>query len=193
MIYPRKDDKVLAFIDEFRERVAHEPFYGGYCWHFAHILKATFKRGEVCWNTFSHFVWVDVDNLVAYDINGIYEGEAPYYVPEHHLGLTIEDFLHIPGVSFNTTAEHIHRIKRRYEESAYFKCFYGIVSSETDIWTLENKYNCTVVSYCEHPTGNTHYVVMAGRELAISPKKDYNLWGADGTDYIFGGITNDKV
>ena len=32
-------------------------FMTGYCYHFAHILKATFERGEVCMCfPFGHFV-----------------------------------------------------------------------------------------------------------------------------------------
>ena len=193
MNYPRKDEKVLAFIKEFRERVGEEPFYSGYCWHFAHMLKATFKRGEVCWNTYSHFVWLDTDSQIAYDIGGIYEGDAPYYVPENQLGKAIEDFLHIPGVGFNATAEHIHTIKRRYIESVRCRCIYSLVSSCKDIYRIENKYDCTVICYCDHPTGNTHYIIMGKKNLATPTNLPYNEWGLDGNDYIYGGLKDDDA
>ena len=58
-------------------------FSAGFCWQFAHMLKATFGRGEVCWAVpYSHFVWVDSDNQ-AYDCYGKDNpSTSMYYIPE---------------------------------------------------------------------------------------------------------------
>lgn len=61
-------------------------FSAGYCWHFAHLLKDSFGRGEVCWAVpFSHFVWKDEDDEY-WDIDGIvHEEEYSFFIPEPYI------------------------------------------------------------------------------------------------------------
>jgi hypothetical protein len=85
--------EVLEFIDRFclnqvSTKLNSDPtevirlqFRAGYCFHFAHMLKLTFNRGEVCWAApFSHIVWVD-GNEIPYDIEGVYTGDYDYLIP----------------------------------------------------------------------------------------------------------------
>lgn len=124
--YPEASLTVLQFISDFMTHAAATQeecevlrltFHAGYCWHFAHILKDTFKRGEVCWAApFGHFVWVD-DNGVPYDVEGVNEGEQDYNIPESYLGDKIKDFTHIPGECVPiTTDDEVIEIIRKYEE-----------------------------------------------------------------------------
>ena len=90
-------------VDEFiRTMITHSDFpdviidlfRNGYCWHFAKMLQAVFERGTVCWAApFGHMVWVDNDNT-PYDSEGIYDGEALYFIPENYLGELVDDFKH---------------------------------------------------------------------------------------------------
>lgn len=112
--------QVLGFIDNFynsfrgNQEHLRSLFRSGYCWHFAHVLKSTFNRGEVCWTApFGHFVWLDIDNI-PYDIEGIYFGDAEYFVPEKYLGDTIKDFQHIPGEGFNAQLIDLEKILNDY-------------------------------------------------------------------------------
>lgn len=114
---------VIEFIYEFLmhqdldkcETIRYQ-FRAGYCYHFAHMLKATFKRGTVCWAApFGHFVWKDEDNT-PYDVEGIYQGECDVLIPEYYLGVAIQDFLHIPNLEFNATPNEIQEIMDKYEE-----------------------------------------------------------------------------
>lgn len=126
------DSQVLSFIEDFYslytpkdkaeeyEEYLRKKFRAGYCWHFAHMLKATFNRGEVCWAApYGHFVWVDIDRT-PYDIEGVYFGEAKYFIPESFLGNAIDDFRHIKGIIFNATEEDIKNIIEKYEKSIDF-------------------------------------------------------------------------
>ncbi len=110
------DSNILSFIKEFKtsEEIRNH-FAAGYCWHFAHILKATFGRGEVCIKfPYGHFVWVDT-NEVAYDIDGVAELEdAKAFIPESFLGNCLEDFKHIPGQIHNTSMSELEDIWQRY-------------------------------------------------------------------------------
>lgn len=74
--------EVMSFIDEFYNRRGansdcdkkslEKQFYNGYCFYFAHILKAAFNRGCVCCIVDgSHVIWLDDDN-VGYDCQGVY-------------------------------------------------------------------------------------------------------------------------
>lgn len=93
-------------------------FRNGYCYYFAHMLGIAFRRGTVCWAApFGHFVWKD-DNGIAYDIEGIYQGEADYLIPEEYMGKSIYDFLHRKRKSFNATPDDIDKIIKHYEEEA---------------------------------------------------------------------------
>ena len=92
-------------------------FRAGYCWHFAHILKAVFNRGEVCWAApFGHMVWQDTDGI-PYDIEGIYDGEARYLIPERYFELHLDEFKHVYGMNADnntpssTKAELIQYVK----------------------------------------------------------------------------------
>ena len=73
-------------------------FLAGFCWHFAHLLKDTFGRGEVCLAApFSHFVFVDTDEK-KWDAGGEYVGEAYYFIPEHYLPeKELVTYRHVPG------------------------------------------------------------------------------------------------
>lgn len=122
---PDADPVVLQFImdllchaaaNEKQYEVIRSTFRAGYCYHFALMLKHTFKRGEVCWAApFGHFVWVDT-NGVPYDVEGINFGEQIYNIPESYLGDMINDFTHIPGNMHNTTEDEIIAVIRKYED-----------------------------------------------------------------------------
>lgn len=186
-MYPRKDSQVIDFIEEFANRLGVEPFMNGYCWHFAHILKSTFNRGKVCWNTFSHFVWLD-DTGIAYDIEGIYEGDNPYYVPEEFLGEALLDFKHIPDEAYCVTEEGIAEIHKRYKESKECKYLGSIVSEHKDYQQIEECYKCQVISYQNHPNG-VHYFVLMNPDTPHDSLKRYADWGADGKDYVYRSDT----
>lgn len=121
---PGINEQVLTFIIHFvtcaakteeEYEIIRSTFRAGYCWHFAHLLKTTFSRGEVCWAApFGHFVWID--NNIPYDIEGIYFGEQLYFIPESYLGDTLKDFLHVPGMDNNTTVDEIMNIIHQYED-----------------------------------------------------------------------------
>lgn len=126
------DSQVLNFIEDFYalhtpedkmeeyDEYLRKKFMAGYCWHFAHILKATFNRGQVCWTApYGHFVWVDIDKT-PYDIEGVYFGEAKYFIPESFLGNAIDDFKHIRERIFNAMEEDIQKIIEEYEKSIDF-------------------------------------------------------------------------
>lgn len=123
---PEVDEQVLQFITDMvchaaateeEYEIIRSTFCAGYCYHFAHMLKHTFKRGEVCWAApFGHFVWVD-DNGIPYDVEGMNDGEQIYNIPESYLGDMIKDFTHIPGEKIpKTTEEDIIAIIRKYED-----------------------------------------------------------------------------
>ena len=79
---PQADEEVLRFIANF---VFHENgktgkgmeavknlFSEDYCWHFAHMLKIVFGRGQIyCTGNGHHFVWRDTKTagIILYDIN----------------------------------------------------------------------------------------------------------------------------
>lgn len=101
---------VIAFLETFRTwnddqfdpdilyDVLDRQFTGGYCYHFAIILKTVFNRGTICYTwPFSHIVWKDDDGKM-YDFNGEYSGEAEYFIPfdwlmEHYPDFA-KDFIH---------------------------------------------------------------------------------------------------
>lgn len=123
---PKVNEIVLQFITDLtcssaeteeQYEIIRFTFKAGYCWHFAHILKNTFKRGEVCWAApFGHIVWVDV-NGVPYDAEGLNEGEQMYNIPESYLGDFIKDFIHIPGEEIPViTKDDIVGAIRKYED-----------------------------------------------------------------------------
>jgi len=96
------------------ERLRHL-YRAGYCWHFAHTLKTTFGREEVCWAApFGHVCFVDEDGT-PYDIEGKYTGEAYYMIPEKYLGdAHLDDFRHIKGKSYGAGKQELISIIKRY-------------------------------------------------------------------------------
>lgn len=100
--YKTGNKQVLNFIEEFmsyyddynKQEDIRMLFRAGYCYQFAAMLKHTFNRGEIVWCApFGHICWQDTDGNV-YDIEGIYEGEAFYFIPESYLGEHIKTFKH---------------------------------------------------------------------------------------------------
>lgn len=113
-----------AFVKEVNDAIAESVehhFRSGYCWHLAIILRETFGRGKVCWAApFGHIVWVDEDDL-AYDIEGLYTGEAFYFIPIEYLqkhGHTDEGFKHISDerdIRYgDVSAEHLIMIMKDF-------------------------------------------------------------------------------
>ncbi len=122
------DPAVLQFIDSFIQHegesnveVIRHLFRAGYCYYFATMLQTAFGRGKLCLAyPFGHIVWLDGDDEtvdVAYDIEGVYEGEADYLVPVEFLCEAIEDFMHVPGKTAYADAEMVRDIGRRYQEA----------------------------------------------------------------------------
>lgn len=110
--------EVCSFINTMvRSEEIRNLFMTGYCYHFAHILKSTFNRGEVCiCFPFGHFVWLDTDDT-AYDADGVHTGDQKAYIPEKFLGNCIYDFKHIPGKTHNTNEKEINDIWKEYYET----------------------------------------------------------------------------
>ena len=82
--------------------IMYNTFRAGYCYFFAHMLQDAFQRGTVCLAApFSHWVWEDVDKQL-YDIEGLYQGEAMYFIPEEEYTLDdIDSFFHLEEPEFN--------------------------------------------------------------------------------------------
>lgn len=122
--YPTADEQVLGFIYDFLMHSGEEnseairnQFRNGYCYYYAHMLQRAFNRGTVCIAApLGHFVWMD-ENQVPYDVEGVNESDCDEYIPESFLGDMIRDFLHVPGVTHNTTAAEIQELIRRYRAS----------------------------------------------------------------------------
>jgi len=118
-------DQVITFIDNFVTHMGKfndecmgtitSHFRSGYCWHFAHMLKDVFERGEVCWAApFGHFVWVDEDNI-PYDIEGEYFGEAFYFIPESYVVRYLPGFKHLDTTPAQiATAEDLTSVMKRF-------------------------------------------------------------------------------
>lgn len=107
---PKASKQVLQFIADFMyhgtpdvimedsAESVRSTFRAGYCYYFAEMLKIAFNRGCVCWAApFSHIVWCDT-NGVAYDIEGVYFGEAEYLVPISYIEDSLWSFKHVPNV-----------------------------------------------------------------------------------------------
>ena len=118
------DKDVLEFIDTFMSNVANvneqevlrKTFRAGYCYYFAHMLKKAFGRGKVCWAApFGHMVWVDTDGT-PYDVEGVYYGEAQWFIPESYLGDCIWDFMHVPNKTYNATQKDLDSIIEKYKK-----------------------------------------------------------------------------
>ena len=118
---------VLQFIADFiyrgrsvddainREEIITDLFRSGYCYYFAHILHEAFQKGEICWAApFGHIIWQYEG--IAYDIEGVYTGEATMLIPTWFMGQTINDFKHVPGIINETSEQEIARMMTSWEE-----------------------------------------------------------------------------
>lgn len=101
--------------DDNMQELYRKHFRSGYCWHFAHMLKDTFARGEVCWAApFGHFVFVDSDGT-PYDVEGKYEGEAFYFIPESYMFVyMLNDFKRVPDMTADVTRDAIIGVIQNY-------------------------------------------------------------------------------
>lgn len=124
--YPGYDDDVLFFIAYIRfhsgyegEEVIERLFASGYCYYFALMLQDAFKRGVVCNNGRSHFVWLDGTNPntdIAYDISGVY-ADYEVLIPAKAMGECIYDFVHVPGLVHNTSKEEIEYLTNLFKNA----------------------------------------------------------------------------
>lgn len=116
------DDTVLKFIEQFKTHLQSDEAYehierlfrAGYCWHFAHLLQNVFGTGTVC-NAypFSHVMWVDKSGI-AYDIEGVYVGEALYFIPEPFFHNSLKEFRHLPTYDYAISKEELMAVGKRY-------------------------------------------------------------------------------
>ena len=108
--YPQASRDVLEFIANILYHGAPEielkdsaesirsTFRAGYCYYFALMLKDAFNRGCICWAApFSHIVWMDISSI-PYDIEGVYSGEAEYFIPISYLKEELWSFKHVPNI-----------------------------------------------------------------------------------------------
>ena len=88
--------KLIPNVDlEISSKCIKDTFRAGYCYYFANMLQLAFNRGCICWTApLGHMVWVDV-NGIAYDIEGVYDGNADYLIPIEYMGGTISSFKHV--------------------------------------------------------------------------------------------------
>lgn len=92
----------------------HSHYRSGYCYFFAHMLKAAFNRGQVCWAVpTSHVCFMDEDGIV-YDCDGKYSGEAYDMIPEKYCGNILEGYKHLPGYNHFVTREEIIEVVSNY-------------------------------------------------------------------------------
>lgn len=89
-------------------------FMAGYCYHFAHMLKAAFNRGEVyiC-APYGHVVWRDEDNRY-YDFDGEYVNHSATYIPVSDPESHWQDFAHNGIEHAGATEEDIHNLITKY-------------------------------------------------------------------------------
>lgn len=113
------DSRFLMYMQDNQRiyDIIERQFRCGYCWHFAHMLKNVFNRGEVCWAApFSHIVWVDTDKI-AYDIEGKYISDALYFIPESYLGDYVNSFKHISwdiDIKYSPSKKDLIEIMKKY-------------------------------------------------------------------------------
>lgn len=120
----KADEIVLAFInnvacyhhaDLMKQSAVYELFSSGYCFYFAVMLREAFQRGEVCWCApYGHICWVD-NNGLAYDIYGICDAPADYFIPVSYIKDGLADFKHVPGEAFDASEEYIQDAIQRFE------------------------------------------------------------------------------
>lgn len=124
--HPEANKDVIDFIVTFNwhngkfydlQESIRSQFRAGYCYYFALMLKDAFERGTICWCApFGHIVWVD-DDGIPYDIEGVYDGEAEYYIPISYIQEGIADFKHVPGKEFGASEEYIDAAIERYKHN----------------------------------------------------------------------------
>lgn len=117
--------EVEQFINEFmnfktedEREVIRSLFRSGYCWHFAHMLLATFERGQIVeMAPFGHICWQDTDGR-CYDVEGQYCGEAFYAIPEtfmeHVVPNSMLDYKHIPGKHYDISKDELISACKQY-------------------------------------------------------------------------------
>lgn len=124
-------NEVLMFIQEFGNyadgkyyEALYDVFMCKYCYHFAHLLKETFKRGSVCLCApKGHWIWMDDKTNTPYDFWGDASDEECYYfIPEEYWGDLVTDFLHIPTITpHNATKQEIIDIMKKYCKDNYIE------------------------------------------------------------------------
>lgn len=124
--HPNANTTVLTFIYDFYTLHGNDSsnmeymrltFHAGYCYYFAVMLKTAFNRGKICWAApFSHIVWQDDDDMV-YDVEGVYEGEADYFIPIEMIGDSIKDFKRVEGEIYWTPKEETRQIIEDYKKA----------------------------------------------------------------------------
>ena len=127
--FPNANKTVLTFIYDFYTAHGNDTanmeymrstFHAGYCYYFAVILKAAFNRGKLCWAApFGHIVWQDDDDIV-YDVEGVYDGEAEYFIPIEMLGDSVKDFKHVEGEEYCISEEELNQIIDDYKKANGF-------------------------------------------------------------------------
>ena len=120
---PEGNEQVIGFINEFldtagetakEQDIVYTLFRSGYCFYFAHMLKAAFNRGRLCVAApFGHIVWVDEDEI-PYDIGGVCDSNYEFLIPIEELGDGIEDFMHVPGKTAYCNEEQVNAIMQKY-------------------------------------------------------------------------------
>lgn len=128
--YKGCDRDVLQFIASARyhmgyssEVVLDEFFLTGWCYYFALMLKEAFKRGVICNNGRSHIIWLDGTNQftdVAYDITGVYT-DYEVLIPVKAMGMTIFDFMNIPGLVHKTTEQEVNELVNSFKGVSDFR------------------------------------------------------------------------
>lgn len=102
---PKINIALLQFIHNFRNHLEYEDceesirrqFMTGYCYAFALILKDAYQGGTVCWAApYGHVIYL-YDGC-PYDIEGVYDGDALYFIPMSETYRLVYDFRHLPGV-----------------------------------------------------------------------------------------------
>lgn len=122
------DKSIVEFIANFRFFAVRDVEYvqsseticsmfeKGYCYYFAKILEEAFPGGTICLcYPYGHIVYVHKE--VAYDIGGVSDAEAEYYVPISVVGRGTHIFKHVPGPAVAMTELEKDDIKHYCEET----------------------------------------------------------------------------
>lgn len=116
------DEKIIQFIADILFHGARDVsvedsvetvrylFEAGYCYYFAKMLEDAFPGGVICLcYDFGHVVYVYEE--IAYDIHGVSDAEAKYYVPIRMLGKAINSFKHVQDEFAVCNSEYLSRIE----------------------------------------------------------------------------------